>query len=119
MDEKNTRCSDILKMMFNLKDADLETYKHVITIGEVRADELANKVGKDRTTVYRSLERLVKSGLCEKKKMTLKNGGNYYLYVYREPTTVKKMLQQCVEEWYSSMKNTLNELERHLTELDF
>lgn len=109
----------MLKKIFDLKNTDIETYKYVLSMGEVRADELANKVGKDRTTVYRSLEKLVRCGLCQKKKMILKGGGKYYLYMYKEPQMVKKLLEHCIENWYSSMKETLRELEKHISELDF
>ncbi|MCD6236887.1 MAG: hypothetical protein DRN09_03805 [Thermoplasmata archaeon] len=115
----NARCSDLLKMIFSLNDSDIKTYKYALSLGETRADELAERLNKDRATVYRSLEKLVKSGLCQKKKMILKGGGSYYLYRCMDPEYIKNHLEHCIEEWYRSMKEILNNLDEYFNELSF
>jgi len=119
MDAIEMKCSDLLKTIFNLNNNDIETYRYALLFGEVRADKLALKLGKDRTTVYRSLEKLVRSGLCDKKKMNLNGGGSYYLYKCKKPGHIKKHLEKCIEEWYHSMKQILNDLEDYLNKLNF
>ncbi len=118
-DRDTVGCSGVLKMMFNLNDSDIEVYRTTMHYGESRVDELADKMGKDRTTIYRSLERLINHGLCQRRIVLLQNGGRYYLYKAKEPKTVKKIMERCLDKWYLSMKTDIDRFERDLKDLNF
>ncbi len=72
-------------------------------------------MGKDRSTVHRSLQRLVRCGMCRKEKHVLKKGGHYYLYGAIPPETAKDMLKDCIEKWHKKMIDSLKKFENEFS----
>ena len=67
---------------------------------------------KDKTTVYRALQKLVSCGLCFKGTKTIKRGGYYHIYGAVEPKLVRRKLKECIEQMNISMKNALKEFDK-------
>jgi len=103
-------CDDVIKYIYNLNKLDIEVYKTLCKKKESRTNELAKNIKKERSTVYRSLQRLSDCGLCNKKTKTLPKGGYYYAYSAIKKEEIKKNLETCIEEWSQKMKETLEEL---------
>jgi len=108
---KNICCDDVLKCVFELNNLDIDVYKKLKKFGELRADELAKKIKKDRSTVYRSLQKLICCNLCLKETKNILKGGYYHIYRCDEISEAKKELEDCIDKWYQQMKNTLKEIE--------
>lgn len=106
---QNICCDDVMQCILNLNNLDIEVYKTLKEKGEKRADQLAQYIGKERSTVYRSLQKLTCAGLCKKKTKTLTKGGYYHTYICNNKKTTKKQLEKCIDNWYLKMKNTLKE----------
>ena len=103
-------CDDVIKYIYNLNKLDIKLYKALCEKKELRTNELAKNIKKERSTVYRSLQRLSNCGLCIKKTKTLPKGGYYHIYSAIEKEDIKKDLETCIEEWSQKMKETLEEL---------
>jgi predicted transcriptional regulator len=110
-DTKNLQCDDAVKCVFNLNNLDIEVYKLLKKSGELRADELAKKLDKERSTVYRSLQKLANCGMCDKITRNLAQGGYYHVYTCLDNKTIKKHAERCLEQWYMAIKKTLAKLE--------
>ncbi len=108
--EKNICCNEVIKCVFDLNELDMSTYKKLKEKKELPATDLAKTLNKERSTVYRSLQRLVCCGLCKKKTKTLKKGGYYHVYSTITKKETKKKIEKCIDDWYKKMKNTLDEL---------
>ena len=108
--DKKICCEDVIKSIYNLNELDIKTYKKLSKKKEIRANELAKKLEKERSTIYRSLQRLIDSGLCNKNTKTIKRGGYYHTYNAVSKKEIKKNLEQCIEKWYKKIKKTLEEL---------
>lgn len=106
-----TCCDDVIKCIFDLNKLDVKVYKKLKQTGEIRADELAKKLNKDRSTIYRSLQKLTCSGLITKNTKTITSGGYYHTYQCNDMKEVKENLEQCINNWHIKMKNTIKELE--------
>ena len=104
-------CNDVIQCIFDLNDLDIKTYKKLKEIGESRADELAKKIKKERSTVYRSLQKLTCSDLCTKETKTIEGGGYYHTYKCNDNKKIKEKIRNCIDEWYERMKVTIKELE--------
>ncbi len=100
-------CQDIIQCAFNLNEFEIEVYKSVLKAGLVRADELADKMSRDRSTVYRALQKLITCGMCFRETKNLEKGGYYHVYGAIDRETLKKRLEVCVEDWPSRMKRAL------------
>jgi predicted transcriptional regulator len=107
----NICCDDVLKCVFDLNNLDIDVYNKLKNFGEMRADELAKKINKDRSTVYRSLKKLTCCNLCLKEAKNIRKGGYYHIYRCNEISEAKKELEECIDKWYKQMKNTLKEIE--------
>ncbi|RLF41981.1 MAG: hypothetical protein DRN12_01760 [Thermoplasmata archaeon] len=104
---KNRRCDEIVKSIFNLNERDIKVYRKLQELGPSRADELARHLNLERSTVYRSLQKLTDCGICSKRTETLKKGGYYHSYECKDLSQVRKLAEKCIERWYVAMKEML------------
>jgi len=105
------KCSDTLTCILDLNRLDIEIYKTLLN-SKKRADEISQEVGKDRSTVHRSLQRLVACGICIRERHLLEKGGHYYVYASIPPKKAKEMLKKCIERWHRKMVASLKSFEK-------
>ena len=108
---KNICCDDVIRCIFDFNNLDFNVYNKLKEDGELKAQELAYKLKKERSTVYRSLQKLTKCGLCIKKTNKIEAGGHYHTYESIDSKLVKIKIESCINDWYKSMKNTLKVFE--------
>ena len=106
----NIECEDIMQCFYNLNDLDIKIYKYLQTNGAVKTKKIAEQIKKERSTVYRSLQRLTRCGLCKKQTKKIKTGGQYYVYKSINIYSVKNNLEKCLDNWYEEMKKTIEKL---------
>jgi len=104
--EDDIKCSDIFHYLLDLNELDMKVYRHLSTDTK-RADEIAEKIGKDRSTIHRSLQKLISCGLCKRERHLLDGGGHYYVYTAVPPEIVKKTVKSCIDSWYENMNDAL------------
>jgi len=109
-----TDCKDIVQCAFSLNDFEIEVYKGALAHGPIRADDLADKMGKDRSTVYRALQRLLTCGMCYRETRSLDKGGYYHVYMSISKEELRRRLERCVEEWVERMQKALERFDEHL-----
>ena len=109
---QNICCDDVIQCIFNLNNLDLTVYKTLKKTDEARADDLAKQLKKERSTVYRSLQKLTCAGLVTKKTKNIPKGGYYHTYQSNSGFKTKETLENCIDEWYKKMKKTIKELEK-------
>lgn len=107
-------CHDLVQCAFSLSEFDLEVYQKLHESGPIRADELAEIIGRDRSTVYRSLKKLLSCGLCNRETKSLEKGGYYHLYGAVSKKKVKAKLEECISEWHEKMLNALSTFEEEI-----
>jgi predicted transcriptional regulator len=105
--QESMNCDDAIKCVFDLNARDIDVFKTLRKIGTARADEVARLLKKERSTIYRSLQKLCACGICEKKTRTLQQGGYYHVYVPQQSQKVRKRAERCLDQWYESVKQTL------------
>jgi predicted transcriptional regulator len=108
---KKICCDDVIRCIFNFNNLDLNVYKKLLEDGESKAQDLANKLKKERSTVYRSLQKLTKCGLCIKKSNKISTGGHFHTYECIDSKLIKMKIESCLNDWYKSMKETLKVFE--------
>ncbi len=107
-------CHDLVQCAFSLSEFDLEVYQKLHESGPIRADGLAEIIGRDRSTVYRSLKKLLSCGLCDRETKSLEKGGYYHLYRAVSKEQVKSKLQECISDWHERMLKALSALEEEI-----
>ena len=104
-------CRDIVKCMYKLSDFELAIYKKLVKQGPLRADDLAPILKRDRSTVYRALQKLVAAGLAFRDTKTIARGGYYHVYVAVEPSQLKTKLYKCADDWFENMKGAIDDFD--------
>jgi predicted transcriptional regulator len=104
-------CRDIVKCVYGLSDFELLIYRKLVKQGPQKADDLAPSLKKDRSTVYRALQRLVSSGLAFRETKNIDRGGYYHVYMAVPPNQLKDKLHQCADDWFENMKGAINEFD--------
>jgi predicted transcriptional regulator len=104
-------CKDIVKCMFKLSDFELAIYRRLVKQGPMKADDLAPVLKRDRSTVYRALQKLVAAGLAFRDTKTIERGGYYHVYVAVEPAQLKAKLYRCADDWFENMKGAIGDFD--------
>ncbi len=77
---KSLLCDNLLGCILNLSALDMAVYELIARHGPLDTNEVARKIDKDRSSVYRCLKRLIGCGICYRKKENLADGGHIYIY---------------------------------------
>lgn len=110
-------CTDLLRCMYNLSDLDMEALKLLLSGGPSRAEDLADRLGRDRSTVYRSLQKMVSCQVISKETRNLDRGGYYHVYAAVPRELLKERLEHCISEWHSRVSSLLERFEEDLDSL--
>lgn len=105
-------CTDVMQCIFNLNDLDIQVFKKLNEMGEARVKELAKKLKKERSTVYRSLQRLTQCGLSNKYTKHLNEGGYYHVYKNHNPEKLVETMESCIDDWYKHMKTKIKDIKK-------
>jgi predicted transcriptional regulator len=109
-------CTDLLRCMYNLSDMDMEALRLLLAGGPFKAEDLAERLGRDRSTVYRSLQKMVSCQVISKETRSLERGGYYHVYAAVPREVLKERLEHCIHEWHSRVTKLLDRFEEDLTE---
>ena len=104
-------CSDLMQCLFDLNELELRLYKELLKRGPSRPQELAKPVGRDRSTVYRCLEKLVTCGIATKETKALEKGGYFYVYSAVGKGDLKKRLEECAKRVNGSMRDAISRID--------
>ena len=104
-------CRDIVKCLYRLTDFELAIYKKLVKQGPLRADDLAPVMKRDRSTVYRALQKLVASGLAFRDTKSIERGGYYHLYAAVSPDALKAKLHKCADDWFDNMNSAIDDFD--------
>jgi len=102
-----SNCKDLVQCAFSLNEFEVEVFDRLTDAGAKRADDLADLMGKDRSTVYRALQKLMTCGMCFRETKSIERGGYYHIYSAISRDELKHKLEQCVDDWYERMQQVL------------
>lgn len=108
---KASSCQDVIKCAFNLNDFELLVYKKLSEQGASSANSLAAALGKERSTVYRALQKLVACGMCYRETKAIERGGYYHLYTAIDRKELRRKLEECVNNWYSQILDAISKFD--------
>lgn len=104
-------CRDIVKCMYGLSDFELAIYRRLVKRGRLRADDLAPIMKKDRSTVYRALQRLVGAGLAFRETQNIDRGGYFHVYTAVKPEQLREKLRKCADDWFDNIKTAIDDFD--------
>lgn len=102
-------CFDLIKCVFNLNETDIKIIQSFSGNQGKTIKEITKIVGKDRSTVHRSLEKLISCHLCYKERKSGETRGfvdYYYLIPIKD---ILEMVESNLDKCYSKIKRILDE----------
>jgi len=111
----NSTVKDLFIYLYDLSPLELDLLFILIKNKmSMTLEELAKRVDRDKSTVFRSLQKLVGLGICSKETKTLKEGGYYHAYSSIDIESFKIETEKRVSELEDSFHRLLRKFEEDL-----
>ncbi|ATW89525.1 sugar-specific transcriptional regulator TrmB [Halohasta litchfieldiae] len=72
----------------------------------ILVDEIAEKIDRERSTAYRSVQRLMQAGFIQKQQVNYDHGGYYHVYRPRDGDEIAQEMQRMLNDWYAQMDSS-------------
>jgi len=89
----------------------MEILRQLAAGREKTLDELALKLQRDRSTVHRSLTKLLTIGVCYRKTVGLKGGGYFHIYGISDTSIIKRRIEGEVSEIITALQHLAERFE--------
>ena len=113
----NATVKDLFIQLYDLSPLDLDILFMLISKKNeepMTLDEVSKVTDRDRSTTFRSLQKLVTLGLCMKETKTLKEGGYYHVYSIVDMETFKVETERRVRDLQRSLDRLLKKFENDM-----
>ncbi|WP_299334993.1 helix-turn-helix domain-containing protein [Haloplanus sp.] len=109
---QDMRCEGLLECFHGLKELDKECFRVLVEADDpLTVDEIADRVDRERSTAYRAVQRLLKTGFIEKNQINYDQGGYYHVYLPTDPSQIADDMQRMLNDWYAKMGQLIQEFE--------
>jgi len=108
----NSTVKDLFIYLYDLSPLELDLLFFLIKNKKpLTMEELARKADRDKSTIFRSLQKLVGLGICIKDTKTLKEGGYYHAYSAIDMDSFRMETEKRVKELHESFDRLLRKFE--------
>ncbi|MDS0478690.1 helix-turn-helix domain-containing protein [Natrinema sp. 1APR25-10V2] len=110
--QQDMQCEGLLECFHGLKQLDKECFRALVNAEEpMTVDEIAETVDRERSTAYRSVQRLLQTGFIQKDQINYDQGGYYHVYYPTDPSQIADDMQRMLNDWYAKMGQLIQEFE--------
>jgi predicted transcriptional regulator len=108
--KQDMECEGLLECIHGLKNLDKEIFTVLTEQAEpLTVDEIADEVDRERSTAYRSVQRLINSGFVQKEQVNYDQGGYYHVFRPTDPDEIADDMQRMLNDWYAKMGQLIGE----------
>jgi predicted transcriptional regulator len=116
---RDMECEGLLECFHGLKELDKQCFRALVEAEEqLTVDEIADAVDRERSTAYRAIQRLLKTGFIEKDQINYDQGGYYHVYSPTDPSQIADDMQRMLNDWYAKMGQLIQEFETKYDQSD-
>jgi predicted transcriptional regulator len=117
--QQDMECEGLLECIHGLKQLDRDCFGVLVeSDGPLTIDEIAARVARERSTAYRSIQRLLQSGFIQKEQINYEQGGYYHVYEPTDPSQIANDMQRMLNDWYAKMGQLIHEFENKYDHLE-
>ena len=103
-------CEGLLECLYGLTELDREVFGALVeSETALTVDQVAETVDRERSTAYRSVRRLVDTGLVEREQINYDDGGYYHVFSPVDGEEAAGEFQRLLNEWYAQMGGLIAE----------
>ncbi|KYH26404.1 HTH-type transcriptional regulator lrs14 [Halalkalicoccus paucihalophilus] len=117
---QDMQCEGLLECFHDLKEIDKNVFRMLNeTEDPLTVDEIADRIDRERSTAYRSVQRLLQVGFIQKEQINYEQGGYYHVYRPRDAEEIAQEMQRMLNDWYAKMGQLIGEFsEKYAEELN-
>ncbi len=105
---KRFEIDEVLKCSFGLNKTEFLILKKLLS-REKKVDELSSELGKDKSTIQRSLQKMLNKGIVKRSQRNLKKGGYVFYYKSINKQLIKEHINKLFENFRRIVNKTINE----------
>jgi predicted transcriptional regulator len=110
--QQDMECEGLLECFHGLKQLDRDCFEVLVNAEEpLTVDEIGDAVDRERSTAYRSVQRLLNTGFIRKEQINYEQGGYYHVYSPTDPSQITDDMQRMLNDWYAKMGQLIREFE--------
>jgi predicted transcriptional regulator len=102
---------DLIKCTFGLNKTELDLF---LFLSKSNKCETVSTVSKtldlDRTTIQKSLKKLLEREIIERRQNNLDNGGYVFLYCIKKKPEIKDRMQKIIDDWHHSASSEISHI---------
>lgn len=103
-------CEGLLECLYGLTGLDKEVFVCLVDHAEpLTVDEIAEEVGRERSTAYRSVQRLIDTGFVQTEQINYDQGGYCHVFQPTDPDEIADDMQRLLNDWYARMGRLVDE----------
>ncbi|AUV84384.1 transcriptional regulator (plasmid) [Salinigranum rubrum] len=103
-------CDGLLECFHGLKELDKDVFRLLTESDEpLTVDDVAERIDRERSTAYRSVQRLMQTGFVQKTQINYEQGGYYHVYRPTDPDEIANEMQRLLNDWYAKMGQLIGE----------
>jgi predicted transcriptional regulator len=108
--EEDVQCEYLLDCFHGLTELDRSCFEQLVTSADpLTVDDLADRVDRDRTTAYRSVQRLLEAGVVEKRQVSGDGSSYHHVYEPTDPDVIADQMQRELNDYYAKMGQLIHE----------
>lgn len=106
--EQDLACENLLDCVSGLKDIDQKCFTTLAKRDEpMTVDDIADVVDRERSTVYRSVQRLHRANVIQKDQINYEEGSYCHVYYPTDPDEIADDMQRTLNDWYAEMSQLI------------
>jgi predicted transcriptional regulator len=114
----NSTLRDLFIYLYDLSPLDLDLLFLLIKKDKpMTLEELVKQADRDKSTVFRSMQKLVSLGICVKETKTIKEGGYFHVYSATDMKTFRATTEQKVKELETTFHRLLRKFEDNIQDI--
>ncbi len=115
--KQDMECEGLLECFHDLKGVDKAVFTQLTKASEpLTVDEIADRIDRERSTAYRSVQRLLQAGFIQKDQVNYDHGGYYHVYRTRDAEQIAQDMQRLLNDWYAKMGQLISEFSDKYTD---
>ena len=107
---RDMACEDLLECFHGVTPLDRAVFG-VVAGSEtpLTVDQIAEAVDRERSTAYRSVQRLLDAGFVRKRQINYENGGYYHVFEQVAADEIADDLQRLLNDWYATVDRLIDD----------
>ncbi len=103
---------ELLSLFYHLSISDIDAFFSICSLSPARVENVSLKMGKDKSTVQRCINKLYSAGLILRESRCCIEGkkGRFFVYQAVSGAELKVMLSLVLDKWYKKRQDVVGSL---------